>query len=92
MPLHLACPSDTLRGKGAAVTLVWETAEPYESVVEASAPEGAVLRGLRLRHSSKSIANNAAVFCRGGALTLEARSRPLNHWGVIRSRQHAPFA
>lgn len=56
------------------MTLVWETKQPYEAVVEASAPGGALLRGLRLRHASPSVANNAAVFSRGGALTLEARS------------------
>ena len=60
------------------MTLVWETNRPYEAVVEASAPGGAVLRGLRLRHSSPSVANNAAVFARGSALTLEARAPRLN--------------
>ena len=56
------------------MTLVSETKRPYEAVVEASAPGGALLHGLRLRHASPSVANNAAVFARAGALTLEARA------------------
>ena len=58
------------------MTLVWETKRPYEAVVEASALGGALLRGLRLRHASPSVANNAAVFLRSGALTLEAQPKP----------------
>jgi len=63
----------TPAAQGAAVTLLWETAAPYEAVLEAAAGGGVTLRGLRLRHASPSVANNAAVFCRGGTLTLEVR-------------------
>jgi hypothetical protein len=45
------------------VEVVWSTSRPYESVVEAIA-EGACLSGITLRHSSKSVANNYAVFVR----------------------------
>ena len=58
------------------MTVVWETQKPYESVLQSSAP-GAVVRGLRLRHSSPSVANNYAVFMQGGSLRLEARTSEL---------------
>ena len=84
----------TPAAQGAAVTLLWETAAPYEAVVEAAAGGGVTLRGLRLRHASPSVANNAAVFCRGGTLTLEvrgargrmgagARTRLPARWGLL---------
>ena len=47
---------------GAAVEVAWETPEPYQSTVECSGVAGeVVLRGLRVRHASPSIANNYAV-------------------------------
>jgi hypothetical protein len=53
------------------VTLAWSTASPYESVVDVAAPRCA-LAGVRLQHSSPSVANNAAVFVREtGSLTLQ---------------------
>ena len=55
------------------MTIVWETKKPYESVLESSA-SGVLVRGLRLRHSSPSVANNYGVFMRSGSLRLEARS------------------
>ncbi len=56
--------------------IVWETRKPYESVLESSAA-GVLVKGLRLRHSSPSVANNIGVFMRGGSLKLEVRPRPL---------------
>lgn len=44
----------------AVVEVIWNATAPYESVVETGAA-GVVLRGLTLRHYSKSIANNYAV-------------------------------
>lgn len=38
--------------QGPKVELVWETQEPYQSVVDC-AVKGVVLRGLTLRHASK---------------------------------------
>ncbi|BDA43086.1 hypothetical protein COCOBI_04-0970 [Coccomyxa sp. Obi] len=55
---------------GADVTIVWETDRPYESVVQSSGA-GVRLIGLKLRHSSPSVANNYAVFMQGGSLLLE---------------------
>ena len=56
---------------GADVEVRHETSSPYESVADVSAP-GVTLRGLRLRHSSKSVAQNYAVLVREGArLALE---------------------
>jgi len=58
---------------GADVEVRHETETPYESVVDVSSPApGATLRGIRLRHSSKSVAQNYAVLVREGAgLVLE---------------------
>lgn len=54
---------------GAEVEVVSTTREPYQATVEVdatafagTAPAGAVVvRGLRIRHSSPSVANNYAV-------------------------------
>jgi len=51
--------------QGSAVKVQWITTSPYESVVECTSP-GVVLRGLTLRHSSKSVANNYAVYLHAG--------------------------
>ena len=56
--------------QGAEVTVIWETQQPYESVLQSTA-QSAVVKGLRLRHSSPSVANNYAVFMQGGSLRLE---------------------
>lgn len=53
-----------------SATLDWSTTKPYESVVEVRGGQ-AVLKGLRLRHASKSVANNYAVFSSSGKLELE---------------------
>lgn len=45
--------------------VVWETQVPYEHAIECSydgPQEGPVLRGLQVRHYSKSVANNYGVF------------------------------
>ncbi len=56
---------------GADVEVRHETSSPYESVADVSVP-GVTLRGLRLRHASKSVAQNYAVLVREGArLALE---------------------
>lgn len=44
-----------------AVELVWETDEPYQPVIM-FASDGAVVRGLQIRHRSPSIAQNYAVY------------------------------
>ena len=59
--------------QGADVTVIWETRAPYEAVLDSSAPS-ATVRGLRLRHASPSVANNYAVYMRGGSLRLEVCS------------------
>ena len=54
---------------GDAVELTWQSNEPYQSTIEVDAqtypelaePSAVVLQGLRVRHSSPSIANNYAV-------------------------------
>lgn len=56
---------------GQAVELSWDSNQPYEATVEVDAaanpgagleaPGAVVLQGLRLRHSSPSVANNYAV-------------------------------
>ena len=56
--------------QGADVTILWETGRPYESVVQSSGV-GVHLIGLKLRHSSPSVANNYAVYMHGGSLLLE---------------------
>lgn len=49
------------------VELVWETSEPYQSVVQVTSSEPVTIRGLAIRHYSKSVANNYAVFVQVGA-------------------------
>ncbi len=52
-----------------AVELTWQSSEPYQSTIEVDAsvypelaePTAVLLQGLRVRHSSPSIANNYAV-------------------------------
>ena len=46
---------------GEAVEVAWATQEPYRATVEVVGVVGVVLRGLRVRHSSPSVANNYAV-------------------------------
>ncbi|KAL4431622.1 hypothetical protein ABPG77_001464 [Micractinium sp. CCAP 211/92] len=56
-----------------AAEVVWETQQPYQATIEAGPElaEGAVvLQGLRIRHSSPSIANNYAVRLAGCSVTL----------------------
>lgn len=56
-----------------AVEVVWETQQPYQATVEAGPELGeaaVVLQGLRIRHSSPSIANNYAVRLAGCSVTL----------------------
>ncbi len=55
---------------GAAVTLVWETAAPYEAALELRAA-GAAARGLTVRHASPSVADNYAVRLSGPSARLE---------------------
>ena len=51
---------------GASSVIEWVTKEPYQSVVDVGV-RGCVLEGLTLRHSSKSVAQNYAIFVREGA-------------------------
>lgn len=67
--LVISRPVTIATAPGADVEVSWTTREPYQSVVEVDSAlgeglegAGAVrLRGLRLRHSSPSVANNYAV-------------------------------
>lgn len=44
-------------------TLEWRTDDPYQSVIEVSGPNVSVtLRRLNIKHYSKSVANNYAVY------------------------------
>lgn len=54
----------------ASVTLVHETERPYEAAVEVRCA-GVVLRGVRVRHSSPSIATDYALFVRGSGASVE---------------------
>ena len=52
-----------LGSEGGEVTVIWETNEPYQAVLEARPSAGpARVVGLTLRHRSPSVANNYAVF------------------------------
>jgi len=59
-----------VEGEGAGrVLLKHVTPNPYESTLEIAA-DGVTIQGLQIRHSSPSVANNYAVFLRGGAVSL----------------------
>jgi len=53
-----------------SATVTWETKQPYESVMVVEQGARLELRGVRIRHASKSVANNYAVFLQAGDLTL----------------------
>jgi len=55
---------------GAQPVVEWRTGKPYECTVGSVGPTGAVLRGLTIRHASKSVANNYAVFLQTSNLEL----------------------
>lgn len=67
--LVLTRPVTIQASPGDAVELTWQSSEPYQSTIEVDAsvypeladPAAVVLQGLRVRHSSPSIANNYAV-------------------------------
>lgn len=64
--LTITQPVSIVAAPGAVVEVAWQTAEPYQATVECSGVRGPVLlRGLRIRHSSPSIANNYAVRLEG---------------------------
>ncbi len=54
--------------------VVWETSKPYEHTLECKNTQGAVtVRGLTLRHYSKSVAQNYCVLAQAGSsLVLES--------------------
>lgn len=54
-----------------AAAVVWETSRPYESALYAAPGAEVVVRGIKFRHASKSVANNYGVFSQGANLTLE---------------------
>lgn len=56
--------------QGGPVEVVWETKQPYESTVLCNADGEVHIEGITIRHYSKSVANNYAVFCQGGTLSL----------------------
>ena len=54
-----------------SVEVVWESQRPYEHTVECKATGGATtLRGLALRHYSKSVAQNYCVLAQAGAVLV----------------------
>lgn len=57
---------------------MWETSEPYQSVVQVTTSDAVTIRGLVVRHYSKSVANNYAVFVQVGG---GARPGRVSHWG-----------
>lgn len=69
------------RLQGSVVEVVWETQEPYQSTLSFSPPDSepagtassqpAVVQGLTIRHYSKSVANNYAVFLQNSNVRLE---------------------
>ncbi|KAG2491216.1 hypothetical protein HYH03_010426 [Edaphochlamys debaryana] len=56
--------------KYAPVELVWETPQPYQSTLQLEAQGEVLLEGLTVRHSSKSVANNYAVYITAGTPRL----------------------
>ncbi|KAI3436204.1 hypothetical protein D9Q98_002258 [Chlorella vulgaris] len=59
---------------GEVVEVSWHTDKPYQPAIECSGVQGAgavLVRGLRVRHSSKSVANNYAVRLESCAAVLE---------------------
>ena len=68
-------PVSIIAAPGAAVEVIWATTEPYQAAIECSGVQeaGAVLvRGLRVRHASPSIANNYAVKLSVSVYTFDA--------------------
>ena len=53
-----------LEAQGSA-TLTWETERPYESAITVPAGARAVVKGLKVRHKGKSVANNYAIYSAG---------------------------
>lgn len=71
--LVITQPVSITAAPGAAVEVAWQTGAPYEAAVEVLGvrqPDAVLLRGLRIRHSSKSVANNYAVRLEGCDATL----------------------
>ncbi len=66
---------------GAKVVVEWRSGKPYECAVGSAGPCGGVLRGLAVRHSSPSVANNYAVFLQA---TLRAGRTPL-FWDIVKN-------
>lgn len=54
-----------------AATVVWETERPYEAALAVQPGARATVRGLRIRHAGKSVANNYAVSSQGGELEMQ---------------------
>ena len=63
---------ESMDGKSESVTLEHFTSTPYEATLEAAPGcTGLAVHNLTIRHGSKSVANNYAVFAQGGSsLTL----------------------
>ena len=72
--------SVTIRGEGDAV-LRWQTKAPYESAIDfdlsgttgSAAPPSLVVEGVRIEHSSKSVAQNYAVYVNAPRSTATLR-------------------
>lgn len=64
-------PAVFIEASNGGAEIIWETAQPYESTVAALPGASLTLRNFRIRHASKSVANNYAVFCQSASLTLE---------------------
>ena len=66
-----------------ASQVVWQTEDHYEPVLTCESAEGVVVKGLRLKHASPSVANNYAVFLQvltySAAASLASRSLQLSN-------------
>lgn len=55
---------------GEAVTIVWETDQPYQSTIQVKAGCSVTISGVNVQHTSPSVANNYAVHNQGGILAM----------------------
>jgi hypothetical protein len=82
---------ESMDGKSESVTLEHFTSTPYEATLEAAPGcTGLAVHNLTIRHGSKSVANNYAVFAQGGSsLTLTGLRREIGN--RIRRRRGRRF-
>ena len=61
----------TLLGAASATVLESRSAAPYQATLDISNGAAVTLRDVTVAHSSPSVANNYALYCRGGRVTAE---------------------